>query len=67
MACSSVGFPALTLEKLFKGKWQSRDMKVSKDAIKVSAELLRIFVLEALERSASQERYLVVNFDKTLA
>ena len=42
-------------------------MKVSKDAIKVSAELLRIFVLEALERSASQERYLVVNFDKTLA
>ncbi len=52
-------FAPSTLEKRFRGKWTSTDTKISKDALKVAAELLRIFVVEAVERSAMQ----VVSFN----
>jgi len=52
----NLGVSASTLEKKFKGRWQSQETKISKDAIKLSSELLRLFVLEAIERSAAQAR-----------
>jgi hypothetical protein len=49
-------FAPSTIEKCFKGKWSNPETKISKDAVKVAAELLRIFVVEAIERSSLQVR-----------
>ena len=47
-------FHPSTVEKLWKGRFEKEDTKVSKDALKVAAELLRIFVEEAVARSVEQ-------------
>jgi len=47
-----VKFPTRTIEKIFRLVWKESSTRISGDALKASAELLRLFVKEAHLRAA---------------
>mmetsp|Transcript_36137 Transcript_36137/g.56440 ORF Transcript_36137/g.56440 Transcript_36137/m.56440 type:complete len:80 (-) Transcript_36137:1304-1543(-) len=51
MEHDEAGILVSVLEQRFKGHWQEDDTKISKDATKVTAQLLQTFIEEAVARA----------------
>ncbi|KAF9426970.1 hypothetical protein BGZ94_005718 [Podila epigama] len=49
-------FKPETMHAIFKGVWANPETRVQKDALKLSAEFLRLFTIEALHRTAAYQR-----------
>ncbi|KAF9321049.1 hypothetical protein BG003_003812 [Podila horticola] len=49
-------FKPETIQGIFKGVWSNPDTRVHKDAMKLSAEFLRLFTIEALHRAVAYQR-----------
>ncbi|KAG0020060.1 hypothetical protein BGZ81_009476 [Podila clonocystis] len=49
-------FKPETMQGIFKGVWSNPDTKIHKDAMKLSAEFLRLFTIEALHRAVAYQR-----------
>ncbi|KAF9327224.1 hypothetical protein BG006_009427 [Podila minutissima] len=49
-------FKPETMQGIFKGVWSNPDTKVHRDAMKLSAEFLRLFTIEALHRAVAYQR-----------
>ncbi|KAG0093252.1 hypothetical protein BGZ93_006554 [Podila epicladia] len=49
-------FKPETMQGIFKGVWTNPDTKAHKDAMKLSAEFLRLFTIEALHRTVAYQR-----------
>ncbi|KAJ3033134.1 hypothetical protein HDV00_006710 [Rhizophlyctis rosea] len=55
-ASSPATFRPETLQTLFKSVWKDPNTKASKDALALSAEFLRLFVIESFSHAAHQAK-----------